>query len=268
LLASKKKDEEKVRLDLSFSESALEAARKSYAEKNYRQKLDDLVRIKSESDNVANSLRAEIAYREVQMKEIADAKKYLPEIQDEINSQNRKLEDVRELIIAYGDKGIKALLIDQMLPSIAKEANNVLSMLSEGRFTLDMTTLKETKKGDEVETLDILLYKDGIRDRYENLSGGEKFKVNFALRIGLSKYLSEAADTRLDTLVIDEGFGSQDYVGRLNALRAIQAVSDRFGLILVITHFNDIQRAFDYEVETSKDAEGFSHANVVYHPAA
>ena len=250
------------------TEISIENARKKYDENDYKSRLDTLVQQRSEISGKANQLRKELGKLEALSEDIAKAKDGLPKINESISELAQRLEDVRELIVAYGDKGIKALLIDQMLPSITKEANNVLSLLSDGRFTLEMTTLKETKKGDEVETLDILLYKDGIRDRYENLSGGEKFKVNFSLRIGLSKYLSEAADTRLDTLVIDEGFGSQDYTGRLNALRAIQAVSDRFGLILVITHFNDIQKAFDYEIETHKDVEGFSHAEVVYHPAA
>ena len=250
------------------TEISIASARKKYDENDYQSRLAALAQQKSEISGKANQLRKELGKLESLSEDIAKAKDDLPKINESISELTQRLEDVRELIVAYGDKGIKALLIDQMLPSITKEANNVLSLLSDGRFTLEMTTLKETKKGDEVETLDILLYKDGIRDRYENLSGGEKFKVNFSLRIGLSKYLSEAADTRLDTLVIDEGFGSQDYTGRLNALRAIQAVSDRFGLILVITHFNDIQKAFDYEIETHKDVAGFSHAEVVYHPAA
>ena len=268
LLASKKKDAEQIKASLADAEKDLYVSREKYRSNNYQEKLEALSAEKNRVAINGNYMRGEIAKLESRMNEIRTAEENLPVLQGEISSLNQRLEDVRELIVAYGDKGIKALLIDQMLPSITKEANNVLSLLSDGRFTLDMNTLKSNKKGNDVETLDILLYKDGIRDRYENLSGGEKFKVNFALRIGLSKYLSEAADTRLDTLVIDEGFGSQDYTGRLNALRAIQAVSDRFGLILVITHFNDIKKVFDYEIETVKDVSGYSHATVVCHAVA
>ncbi len=267
LLASKQKDAEQMNKALSEAENALDSFCETYAERDYQRKTDDLAQRKNRLVSDGNHMRGELAKLEARMNEVNAAKTGLPVLQTELASQIQRLEDIRELIVAYGDKGIKALLIDQMLPSITKEANNILSLLSDGRFTLDMTTLKSNKKGDEVETLDILLYKDGIRDRYENLSGGEKFKVNFSLRIGLSKYLAEAADTRLDTLVVDEGFGSQDFQGRLNALRAIQSVSDRFGLILVITHFDDIRKAFDYEIETRKDVSGYSHAAVHYHPA-
>jgi ABC-type hemin transport system ATPase subunit len=53
----------------------------------------------------------------------------------------------------------------------------------------------------------------GTRD-YEMFSGGEAFRVNFAIRLALSEGLAQRAGARLQTLVIDEGFGSQDIQGR------------------------------------------------------
>ena len=60
-----------------------------------------------------------------------------------------------------------------------------------------------------VETLDIVVTDEGDTRPYELFSGGEAFRVDFAIRIAISKLLTRRAGTRLQFLVIDEGFGSQ-----------------------------------------------------------
>ncbi|MCZ7674381.1 MAG: hypothetical protein M5U34_48245 [Chloroflexi bacterium] len=72
-------------------------------------------------------------------------------------------------------------------------------------------TQKRLKSRDGIaETLDIRI-SDGAGERpYDNYSGGEQFRVNFAIRLALSQLLAKRAGARLQTLVVDEGFGSQD----------------------------------------------------------
>ena len=49
---------------------------------------------------------------------------------------------------------------------------------------------------------------------YELFSGGEAFKVNFAVRVALSRLLARRSGAKLETLIVDEGFGSQDEASR------------------------------------------------------
>jgi DNA repair protein SbcC/Rad50 len=110
---------------------------------------------------------------------------------------------------------VQALLIEQALPEIEEDANELLDRLTGGQMRVTFDTQRQLKSQDKLaETLDIRIG-DGVGERpYENFSGGEQFRVNFAIRLALSRILARRAGARLQTLVIDEGFGSQDPSGR------------------------------------------------------
>ncbi len=87
-------------------------------------------------------------------------------------------------------------------------------------------------------------------------SGGEAFRVNFAIRLALSEVLAQRAGARLQTLVIDEGFGSQDTQGRQRLVEAINLVRPDFAKILVITHIDELKDAFPTRIEVEKTPHG------------
>ncbi len=89
-------------------------------------------------------------------------------------------------------------------------------------------------------------------------SGGEAFRVNFAIRLALSEVLARRAGARLQTLVIDEGFGSQDALGRQRLIEAINLVRGDFAKILVITHIDELKDAFPNRIEVEKTPRGIA----------
>ena len=106
------------------------------------------------------------------------------------------------------------------------------------------------------ETLDIQIRdQSGYRD-YEMYSGGESFRINFSIRLALSYVLAQRAGARLQTLVIDEGFGSQDEIGRQRLIEAINLIRDDFEKILVITHVEQIKDAFSTQLLVEKTPHG------------
>ena len=113
---------------------------------------------------------------------------------------------------------------------------------------------------DPVETLDIVIADELGTRGYEMFSGGERFRVDFALRIALSQLLAWRAGAPLPTLFIDEGFGTQDAEGRDRILAVIGAIEDRFQRILVITHMDEIKEAFPVRIEVSRTAAGSTFA--------
>ena len=66
---------------------------------------------------------------------------------------------------------------------------------------------KDKNREDKKETLDILISDAAGKREYEMFSGGEAFRINFAIRMALSRVLAQRAGARLRMLVIDEGFG-------------------------------------------------------------
>jgi len=115
---------------------------------------------------------------------------------------------------------------------------------------------KDKKREDLRETLDIEISDPAGPREYELFSGGEAFRVNFAIRLALSRVLAQRAGARLQTLVIDEGFGSQDVEGRQRLLEAINLVKPDFAKVLVITHLEELKDAFPARIEVEKTASG------------
>jgi exonuclease SbcC len=162
----------------------------------------------------------------------------------------------KELAQAFGKKGIQALLIEMALPEIEAEANRLLGRMTDNRMHVKIETQRETKKGDLLETLDIKIADELGTRNYEMFSGGEAFRINFAVRIALSKLLARRAGAPLPTLIIDEGFGTQDVVGIEKVKEAINSIQDDFEKILVITHMEEMRDVFPNRIDVIKTAEG------------
>jgi len=167
-----------------------------------------------------------------------------------------------ELGQAFGKSGVQALLIEASIPRLEEEANRLLWKMTEGRMSLKIETQRPSRSPSPegntsvTETLDILI-SDEIGTRpYELFSGGESFRVDFALRIALSKLLAWRSGAPLPTLFIDEGFGTQDAEGRDGILDVIHAIEPDFQQILVITHIDEIKEAFPIRIEVTRGRSG------------
>lgn len=163
-----------------------------------------------------------------------------------------------ELTTAFGKKGIQAMIIENVIPEVEEEANTILHNMTDGRMTVQFKTQRDAKsgKGNVIETLDIEIADEVGTRSYEMYSGGEAFRVNFAVRIALSKLLARRAGTQLQTLVIDEGFGSQDGQGREKLIGAIRSIQDNFEKILVITHIEELKDEFPTRINIIKTGNG------------
>jgi len=172
-------------------------------------------------------------------------------------TQTSKQESIyKELAKAFGKGGIQAMIIDTALPEIEVEANRLLGRMTDNRMHVKFETQRPSKKGELIETLDINISDElGMRN-YEMFSGGEAFRINFAIRVALSKLLAKRAGAPLPTLIIDEGFGTQDNTGIEKIKEAINSIQDDFDKIIVITHIEEFRDAFPTRIDVIKTAEG------------
>lgn len=203
-------------------------------------------RLAREALGVARQKLEHCAYQKKQRQEKAEAE----------NQARAERSLYEELAVAFGRKGIQAMIIEQVIPEIEDEANILLGRMTDNRMNIKFETQRDTKKGDTIETLDIKIADELGTRNYELYSGGESFRVNFAIRIALSKLLARRAGARLQTLIIDEGFGTQDSRGRERLVEAINSVSQDFEKILVITHIQELKDAFPVRIEITKTAQG------------
>ncbi len=215
----------------------------------------ELFRIREEENKARSELggaQQRVDILSTQRTRKADFEKEREEFQKQI-ARHKTLER------AFGKDGVPALLIEQALPQIETKANELLDRLSDGNMSIRFVTqaeYKDKKRDDLKETLDIQISDSaGIRN-YEMYSGGEAFRVNFAIRLALSEILAQRKGARLQTLVIDEGFGSQDIQGRQRLIEAINLVKNDFAKILVITHLDELKDAFPTRIEVEKTERG------------
>jgi exonuclease SbcC len=170
-----------------------------------------------------------------------------------LNTDIGLYEDLRE---AFSKRGVPAMIIETAVPEVEQSANELLTRMTDGRLNVRIETQRETKAGDLREALDIIISDELGSRPYELYSGGEAFRINFAIRIALSKLLARRAGAQLRSLFIDEGFGTQDARGREHLVSAINSIQDDFERILVITHIEELKDAFPTRIEVTKTPEG------------
>jgi len=170
----------------------------------------------------------------------------------EFEEKGREREIYKILNKAFSKDGIQALIIQNSIPEIEGEANKILSRLTDNRIHIALELQRDKKSGGLKDTLDIKISDEsGTRD-YELYSGGEAFRTNFSLRIALAKLMARRSGTKLRTLIIDEGFGTQDSEGIEQLVQAINEISRDFDKILVITHMEHLKNMFPTKIEVSK----------------
>ncbi len=178
---------------------------------------------------------------------------------EQMQVAKRQYRVYQELGQAFGKNGIQALMIENVLPQLEAETNQILSRLSANQLHVQFITQRAaaSKKATKlIDTLDILIADARGTRAYETYSGGEAFRINFAIRLALARLLSQRAGTALQMLIIDEGFGTQDAEGCDRLIAAINAIASDFACILTVTHMPHLKEAFQARIEVTKTARG------------
>jgi exonuclease SbcC len=228
--------------------------------------LEDLPQVSRELDEVEVEYRNIVNQRaqaqealgsvRAKLERLAELEIKKKEKEEQLAHVSREGGIYRELAKAFGKTGIQALVIDTALPEIQTEANKLLARMTDNRMHVKFETQRLTKKGTIQETLDIAIADELGTRNYEMYSGGEAFRINFAIRIALSRWLARRAGAPLPTLIIDEGFGTQDSTGLEKVKEAIISIQEDFEKILVITHMDELKDAFPTRIDVTKTAEG------------
>ncbi len=202
---------------------------------------DEIAQLRIRRDEL-DSRRRSLEARLNLYREYSEAKKSL---EGKIRTSERELSVISALDEILGLNGIQDWLLRGYLDAIQEYANQILEALTD-------------------RDLEVLLSPDGddklyvrVRDelgerRYESYSGGEEFRIDFALRLAISRILAERSGFPLQTLIIDEGFGSQDSDGLHRLVDMLYQVQDQFDRIIVISHLDQIKESFPARLEVSR----------------
>ncbi len=186
----------------------------------------------------------------------------LKKFKGELKEAEKNYRVYQELGVAFGKNGIQTLMIENILPDLEAEANRILARLSGNQFHVQFLTQKpksnRSKKSNSQfkDTLEINISDTHGTRPYETYSGGEAFRINFSVRLALSRILTSRSGTALQFLMIDEGFGTQDTEGCDRLIAALNEIADEFACILIVTHMPQFKEAFQSRIEVYKTDEG------------
>lgn len=206
------------------------------------QQKDALLLEKGSLEQQKNQLEQRVAAQKIYVQQKADSE--------------RHLNDYQLISSALSKNGLQALIIENAIPEIEAEANALLAQLTDNQAHIIFESIRDLKSGGTKETLDIKISDAlGIRP-YELFSGGEAFRIDFAIRIAISKLLARRSGTSLQTLIIDEGFGSQDEEGLTMIMEALYKIQDDFEKIIVVSHLTEMKTEFPTNFLIQKGAGG------------
>ena len=145
-------------------------------------------------------------------------------------------------------------------------ANIRLETMTAGQYTLIRKKEAENNKSQSGLDLEVIDHYNGSIRHVKTLSGGESFKASLCLALGLSDEIqATAGGVRLDTMFVDEGFGSLDEESLAQALQVLSSLSGEGGkrLVGIISHVDELKQRIPKQILVTKSRTGFSKARIV-----
>lgn len=140
---------------------------------------------------------------------------------------------------------------------IVVEANQRLEQMTNGRYELLVEETGTNKKSQSGLDLQVYDYHTGKVRSVRSLSGGESFQAALSLALGVSGVISQfAGGIRIETLFIDEGFGSLDEQSLELAVKTLRELSSQGCMIGIISHVKELKEQIFYKIEVKKGQKG------------
>ena len=147
---------------------------------------------------------------------------------------------------------------------VISRANVRLMVMTGGQYELKRSRQAENNRSQSGLELDVTDHYNGSERSVKTLSGGESFKASLSLALGLADELqATAGGIRLDTMFVDEGFGSLDEESLQQALKALADLAEGNRLVGIISHVSDLKERIDRQIVVKKDRNGGSRVQVV-----
>lgn len=146
---------------------------------------------------------------------------------------------------------------------VIQRANTRLMVMSGGQYELRRRIEAENNRSQSGLELDVVDHYNGSQRSVRTLSGGESFKASLCLALGLSDEIqSSAGGIRLDTMFVDEGFGSLDDESLQQAIQVLAGLSEGNKLVGIISHVSELKEKIEKQIVVKKEKAGGSWAEI------
>ena len=184
-----------------------------------------------------------------------------------------ELEEKQKWLRALSDtangtiKGKEKIMLETYIQTtyfdrIVARANVRLMKMTGGQYDLKRRKSADTMRSQTGLELDVIDHYNGTERSVKTLSGGESFKASLALALGLSDEIQMSTGIRLDTLFVDEGFGSLDPESLNQAYNTLAGLTEGNRLVGIISHVAELKERIDKQIVVTKEKSGGSKAEV------
>ena len=148
---------------------------------------------------------------------------------------------------------------------IVARANTRLMVMTNAQYELKRRTSAQGFRSQTGLELDVIDHYNSTERSVKTLSGGESFMAALSLALGLSDEIqSSAGGIRLDTMFVDEGFGSLDEQSLQQAIQALAGLTESNRLVGIISHVSELKEKIDKQIVVTKEKSGGSSISIVY----
>ena len=142
-------------------------------------------------------------------------------------------------------------------------ANRRLLSMTGGQYELVRRQVAENNRSQSGLELDVIDHYNGTQRSVKTLSGGESFKASLSLALGLSDEVQMSTGIQLDTLFVDEGFGSLDPESLNQAYNTLAGLTEGNRLVGIISHVAELKERIDRQILVTKEKSGGSKATII-----
>lgn len=249
------------------TKASLENALKEFKEidlASLNEKSLKLNEYKKDVDETAKSLYSRIENNKSRVDDISEKRDILKEYDDKYVWLKALSETANGDISGKEKITLETFVQMTYFDSIIRKANIRLLTMSDGQYELVRRSDAETLKKNEGLALDVIDHFNGSSRSVSTLSGGESFMASLCLALGLSDEIqSSNGGIKLDTMFVDEGFGSLDGEALDRALSALTSLSQGNRLVGIISHVDALCDRIDNKIVITKDRTFGSNAQII-----
>ena len=233
-------------------------------EESENEKKAELAAARKESEGRARSLHANLAANRAILRNVQEKSGELDRLEKQYawmkalsNTANGTISGKEKIML---ETYIQMTYFDRIIA----RANTRFMVMSGGQYELKRRKEAENNRSQSGLDLDVLDHYNGTERSVKTLSGGESFKASLSLALGLSDEIqSSAGGVKLDTMFVDEGFGSLDEESLDQAMKALSGLADGNRLVGIISHVAELKNRIDKQIVVKKEQSGGSKAAII-----
>lgn len=238
---------------------------------NIEQKVSDCNRKRKENADLSSKLGEQINTIKLRISTNTKILSEIEKINNNIENTSKKWQIVNSLSsTANGTiSGKEKILLETYVQMsyfdrIIKKANIRFMMMTSGRYELVRSVNPENLRSQSGLELDVYDHYNAVVRSVKTLSGGESFMASLSLALGLSDEVqSSSGGIQVDTMFVDEGFGSLDEESLNQALNALWQLADSNRLIGIISHVGELKNRIENQIIVKKKRTGGSEAVII-----